>query len=127
MRSAHPAHVVGDVAEVATQFEIVITAAVLQLRAKVGEHVRSGNSTTEFDHLTCQLGTCVRGVGFGREDLDLDLVEVDLEFLEHGDVVVDNPIQNRVEDCRWPWASSSGSAEPDTDGPRRWARRHGER
>lgn len=54
----------------------------------------------ELDHLPGQLVRPLRGMGFGGEHLDVDLVEVDLELLEHGRVVVDDAIRNGVENGR---------------------------
>jgi hypothetical protein len=73
---------IGHVPKGSTEFEIRFASAVLQVIAQVGEHVpERRHGAMELDHLPGQLVRPLRGMGFGGEHLDLDLVEVDLELL----------------------------------------------
>src|SRR5215212_1816261 len=98
--------VVLDVAQVAPYLGVDVRRLVLD---HVPEHASQGlGRPLEFDHLTRELVDPARHVEIAPEDLGLYLGDVDAEPLDHGHVVVHDPVHNGVQDGLGPPAQQLG-------------------
>ena len=94
----HPRRVVLDVAHPPAQLDVGVLAVLAEPPAQLREDVAQRlDGAVEGDDLAGELVDPLRHRRVAAEDLLLDLVDVVLQALEHGQVVVDDPVQHAPE------------------------------